>query len=46
MPRDQNAGRSKILKIFNGSFEWVEHYKYLGTTTTKQNSIHEEIRAN
>jgi hypothetical protein len=41
MSREQNAGRSH--KIDNSSFERMEEFKYLGTTLTDQNSIHEEI---
>jgi hypothetical protein len=37
MSRDQNTGQ-----IGNKSFETVEQFKYLGTTLTNQNSIHEE----
>ena len=32
MSRDENAGRSHIMRIDNGSFERVEEFKYLGTT--------------
>ena len=44
MSRDQNAERSRILKIDNCSFESMEVLKYLGTTLTNQNSIQEEIK--
>jgi hypothetical protein len=43
--RDQGAGRSHSMKINNSSFEWVEEFKYLGTTLTNQNSIQEEIKS-
>jgi hypothetical protein len=39
MSRDQNAGRSHKIKIYNSSFERVEEYKYLGTTLANQNSL-------
>ena len=32
------------MKIDNSSIERVEEFKYLGTTLTDQNSIHEEIK--
>jgi len=41
MSRDQNAGRSYSMKIDNSSFERVEHFRYLGTNLTNQNSIRE-----
>ena len=45
MSRDQNAGRSYNMKIYNSSIERVEEFKYLGTTLTNQNSIQEEIKS-
>ena len=45
MSRDQNAGRSHSMEIDNSCIERVEEFKYLGTTLTSKNSIHEEIRS-
>jgi len=45
MSRDRNAGRGHSVKIDNSSIERVEEFKYLGTTLTDQNSIHEEIKS-
>ena len=45
MSRDQNAGRSYNMRIYNRSFERVEEFKYLGTNLTNQNSIQEEIKS-
>jgi hypothetical protein len=45
MSRDQNAGQSHSIKIGNKSFERVEEFRYLGTTITNQNYIHEEINS-
>ena len=33
------------IKIDNSSFERVEEFKYLGTASTHQNSIQEEIKS-
>jgi hypothetical protein len=33
------------VKIDNSSIERVEEFKYLGTTLTDQNSIHEETKS-
>jgi hypothetical protein len=43
--RDQNAGRSHIMKIDNKSFKRVEDFKYLRTNLINQNSILEKLRA-
>jgi len=42
MYRDQNAGWIHSIKTDNRSFENLEVLKYLGTTLTLQNPIHEE----
>jgi len=42
MSRDQNSGRSHIIKIENNSFGNLEEFKYLGKNLTNQNSIQEE----
>jgi hypothetical protein len=39
MARDQNAGSNYNMKIDNSYIERVEEFKYLGTTSTNQNSI-------
>jgi hypothetical protein len=44
LSRHQNAGQNQDIKIGNRCFENVAKLKYLGTTVTKQNSIHEEIK--
>jgi len=45
MSRDRNAGWGHSVKIDNSSIERVEEFKYLGTTLTDQNSIHEVIKS-
>ena len=42
---DQNSGQNHTIKTNNKSFERVEHFRYLGTTLTNQNSIQEEIKS-
>ena len=43
MSRDQKAGRSHNIKIDNNFFERVEKFRYLGTTLTNRNFVHEEF---
>jgi hypothetical protein len=43
MSRDQQAAKNHNIQIGNKSFEGVEQFRYLGTTLTNQNSVHEEI---
>jgi hypothetical protein len=43
--RCQKAGQRQSIKIGNRSFESVAKFKYLGTTLTDENFIHEEIKS-
>jgi hypothetical protein len=43
--RCQRTGQRQSIKIGNRSFESVAKFKYLGTTLTDQNFIHEEIKS-
>jgi hypothetical protein len=43
--RCQKAGQRQSIKIGNRSFESVTKFKYLRTTLTGQNCIHEEIKS-
>jgi hypothetical protein len=43
--RCQKVGQRQSIKIANRSFEGVAEFKYLGTTLTDQNCIHEEIKS-
>jgi hypothetical protein len=45
MSRSQKIGRKDSIKIANRSFEDVARFKYLGTTLTDQNCMHEEIKS-
>jgi sorting nexin-29 len=42
--RCQKAGQRQSIKIGNRSFESMAKFKYLGTTLTDKNCIHEEIK--
>jgi sorting nexin-29 len=41
----QKAGQRQSIKTGNRSFESMAKFKYLGTTLTDQNCIHEEIKS-
>jgi hypothetical protein len=45
MSSDQNAGHSHNMKIDNISYKRVEEFKYLGMTSTYQNSIQEQLKS-
>jgi hypothetical protein len=45
MSHSQKIGQKHSIIIANRSFEDVAKFKYLGTTVTDQNCMHEEIRA-
>jgi hypothetical protein len=40
-----NAEKTTYIRIANGSFGSVAKFKYLGTTLTNQNDIHDEIKS-
>jgi hypothetical protein len=43
--RCQKAGQRQSIKLGHRYFESVAKFKYLGTTLTDQNCIHEEIKS-
>jgi hypothetical protein len=45
MSRSQNARHMHSIKTNNRSFEDLAKLKYLGTTLTDQNCIHEEMKS-
>jgi hypothetical protein len=45
MSRHSNSGQNQNIRTANESFEKVAKFKYLGTTLTNQNDIHDEIKS-
>jgi hypothetical protein len=45
MSQDQHTGQNYNIKIGDKSFSRVEQFRYLGTTLTNQNSIHEDVKS-
>jgi hypothetical protein len=45
MSRYPNSGQIQNIRIANESFENVAKFKYLRTTLTNQNDIHDEIKS-
>jgi hypothetical protein len=45
MSRYPNTGQNQNIRIANELFEMVAKFKYLGTTLTNQNNIHDEIKS-
>jgi hypothetical protein len=45
MSRHPNSGENQNIRIANESFDKVAKFKYLGTTLTNQNDIHDEVKS-
>jgi hypothetical protein len=45
MSRSQKTGQKYSIKIVNRSFEHVAKFRYIRTTLTDQNDMHEEIKS-
>jgi hypothetical protein len=45
MSHCQKIGLKNSIKLANRSFDFVAKFKYLGTTLTDQNCMHEEIKS-
>jgi hypothetical protein len=44
MSRHPNSGQNQNIRIDNELFEHVAKFKYLGTTLTNQNDVHDVIK--
>jgi hypothetical protein len=45
MSRHPNSGQNQNIRTANESFQSMATFKYLGTTLTNQNDIHDEIKS-
>jgi archaellum component FlaC len=45
MPRHLNSGQNQNIRTANELLEKVPKFKYLGTTLTNQNDIHNEVKS-
>jgi hypothetical protein len=45
MSHYQKIGQKHCIKIVNSSFEEAAKFRYLGTTITDQNCMHEETKS-
>jgi len=45
MSRHTNSGQNQNIRITTESFEKVAKFKYMSTTPTNQNDIHDEIKS-
>jgi hypothetical protein len=45
MSHHSNSGQNQNIRIANELFENATKFKYLGTTLTNQNDIHDEIKS-
>jgi hypothetical protein len=45
MSRHPNSGQNQNIRIASESFQKVTKFKYLGTTLTNQNDIHDDSKS-